>query len=70
MLIRIFLSHFETLSNLINAPQNIFDLLMGKIGTDCDECLLGDVNESLLGAGCVFPMCSMLNSSEGRAQVQ
>lgn len=32
MLIRIFLSHFETLSNLINAPQNIFDLLMGKIG--------------------------------------
>lgn len=70
MHIRIFLSHFETLSNLINAPQNIFDLLMGKIGTDYDECLLGDVNESLLGAECVFPMFSLLNSSEGRAQVQ
>jgi len=54
MLIRIFLSHFETLSNLINAPQNIFDLLMGEIGTDYDECLLGDVNESLLEAECVF----------------
>lgn len=57
MLIRIFLSHFETLSNLINAPQNIFDLLMGKIGSDYDECLLGVVSESLLEAGGVFPLC-------------
>lgn len=48
MLIRIFLSQFEILSNLITAPQNIFDLLMGKIDADCDECLLDVVNESIL----------------------